>query len=144
MKKFSLLMCALVLLGAPLRAPAAGDAPGDDVREFYAWYVNTLNESKDVLGTKRDELRKFVTGRLLREIEGMKKGPDGLNGDYFLDAQDWDSEWGKNVTIDKVTVNDASGTVDVTLTGPKVGVRKLKVTVLKKKLRWKIDRVEGR
>ncbi len=140
MKKY-LLLIALFFGVAPF-AFAADEAPAKDVREFYDWYVRTAVQTEDILGTRRQELKKFVTGRLLREIDGMKKG-ESLSADYFLAAQDIDPDWAKNVTIESSNISEGRGTMDVTLTGAKMNT-KLRVSVVKKKQRWKVDRVESR
>ena len=56
------------------------------------------------------EMKRFATDRLLREIDKMKKGPDGLNGDYFLDAQDFDEQWAKKISVPNVKIEGAKAT----------------------------------
>ena len=139
----SLILLLVAALMAPFSAVLADEVPANHVRDFYAWYVRTLNENKDPIGDYRQEMRRFVTGRLLREIEGVKKGPDGLNGDYFVNAQDFDKEWEKNIAIENVDLKNDRGTMDVVLSGQQAGQKKLRVSVIKKPKGWKIDKVEG-
>jgi hypothetical protein len=85
-----------------------------------------------------------VTERLLNEIDKMVKGPDGLDGDYFLDAQDFDNLWAKNVTVSNLKVSGKNATAEVLLAGKGEMRRRLKVNLLNDGAAWKIDKVQGR
>lgn len=115
--------------------------PERTIREFYQWYVQTLVGGDDPLSKRRSELKRFATARLMREIDGMRKGPDGLNGDYFLDAQDFDGEWGKNIDVANVAIQGTRATADVQLTSREMGVKKLRITLLREQETWKVDKV---
>ena len=81
---------------------------------------------------------------MLKEIDKMVKGPDGLDGDYFVDAQDFDPLWAKNISIsDARTVGDKS-TAHVLLNGSKGMQKKLLVRLVKEHGIWKVDKVQGR
>jgi hypothetical protein len=100
---------------------AAG--PERVIRDFYGWYVQALVANQDPLGKRRGELSRYATARLLREIDKMRKGPDGLDGDYFLDAQDFDRAWAKNINVSHVVTKGTSATADVELKGSAAGTR---------------------
>ena len=74
----------------------------------------------------------------------MKKGPDGLDGDYFLDAQDFDNLWAKNITISDLKVSGRNATAEVRLTGKGEMRRRLSVSLVSDGRAWKIDKVQGR
>ena len=92
----------------------------------------------------RAEMQRFVTERLLKEIDKMVKGPDGLDGDYFLDAQDWDDLWAKNITVSNLKVSGKNATAEVLLAGKGEMRRRLKVSLVNDGAAWKIDQVQGR
>ncbi|MEN3332533.1 MAG: hypothetical protein V7641_1898 [Blastocatellia bacterium] len=139
-----LLMFGLTV--APSFAQAIGLAakvsePEAVIREFYHWYVHALKQNKEPLTGARTTLRKYVTLRLIREIDRMAKGPDGLDGDYFLDAQDWDKDWEKNIAVSNLVVKNTIATATVALTGEMN--RHLQLTLKQEAGAWKIDRVKG-
>jgi Protein of unknown function (DUF3828) len=126
-------------------AQAAGPAPGSPeavIQSFYKWYVHSLNQNSDPFEKQRPTLRKYVTQRLIAEIDKAIKGPDGLDGDYFLDAQDFDKDWEKNITVSSVLTTKTAATAQVTLNGAEM-TRKLKVTLKQEAGVWMIDKVAG-
>ena len=116
--------------------------PDAMIHEFYHWYVHALNQNKEPLTSQRTVMRKYVTLRLIREIDRMAKGPDGLDGDYFIDAQDWDKDWEKNITVSYLVVKNTTATATVALTGKEMS-RHLQLTLKQEAGAWKIDRVKG-
>ena len=92
-----LLICfACALSFAQAKGPAPG-SPDAVIRSFYKWYVHALNQNSDPFTKQRTIMRRYVSERLIQEIDKVAKGPDGLDGDYFIDAQDWDKDWEKNI-----------------------------------------------
>jgi hypothetical protein len=89
-------------------------------------------------------MKRFATGRLLREIGKMKQGPDGLDGDYFLDAQDFDDLWAKNISVSDLKITGGNATAEVLLAGKGEMRRRLKVYLVSDRASWKIDRAQGR
>lgn len=136
------LMAVWASAPASAQAIAVASSPDAVIREFYAWYVHEVLKDKDPLSKERMTMRKYVTLRLIREIDRMAKGPDGLDGDYFLDAQDFDDDWQKNITVSNLTVKYGTATATVALKGKEMN-RNLKVTLRHDSSGWKIDRVKG-
>ena len=137
-----LLMCFAC---APSFAQTRGPAPGSPdavIRSFYKWYVHALNQNSDPFTKQRTVLRRYVTERLIQEIDKVAKGPDGLDGDYFIDAQDWDKDWEKNIAVSSVVASKTSVSAQITLSGATMS-RKLRVTLKQERGAWKIDKVEG-
>jgi Protein of unknown function (DUF3828) len=139
----------LVLFALMVAAPSLAQAvavpdrtPEVVIREFYKWYVHALNQEKDPLTGERPVMRKYVTARLIAAIDRMAKGPDGLDGDYFIDAQDWDKEWEKNIAVSNVVVKPNFARANVTLTGPQMS-RHLQLMLKQEAGTWKVDRVRG-
>ena len=136
-------VAAAFLATGQIRAAEVGPTPEDCIRNFYHWYVTNLVANRDPL-TQRKEIRRYATERLLKEIDKMVKGPDGLDGDYFVDAQDFDPLWAKNISISDVkTVGDKSA-AHVLLNGAKGMQKKLAVHLVKEAGTWKVDKVQGR
>jgi tartrate dehydratase alpha subunit/fumarate hydratase class I-like protein len=149
MKSLFSVLALVVALGfcSAMRAAepstAAGSNPSDTIRSFYRWYVTELIANRNPMENRR-ELRRFATERLLKEIDRMKKGADGLGGDYFLDAQDFDNLWAKNISVLDVKITGMKATAEVLLAGQGEMRRRLKVSLVKDGTVWKIDKVQGR
>jgi hypothetical protein len=148
MSKLAISVCSLLVVCAALPLARAEEgkpaSPEQIIRQFYEWYVQAVVANDDPLTKRRAELKRFATDRLIREIDGMRKGPDGLDGDYFLDAQDFDAGWGKNITVANVTTKGTRTSADVQLKSREMGVKKLRVTLAQERGAWKVDKVEGR
>ena len=146
MKRIATLCCWVLGLGLlDLRTVAAETSatPEDCIRNFYRWYVTSLVANRDPL-KQRQEIRRYATERLLKEIDKMVKGPDGLDGDYFVDAQDFDPLWAKNISISAVKTQGDKSNAHVLLAGSKGMSKKLVVHLVKEAGTWKVDKVLGR
>jgi len=142
---FALVAATALSLPALAAEPAktAGATPEESIRGFYSWYVTALVANRDPL-KQRAEMKRFATDRLLKEIDKMKKGPEGLNGDYFLDAQDFDEQWAKKISVSNVKIEGAKAAAHVLLDGPEGMRKKLLVQLVNDAGGWKIDKVQGR
>jgi hypothetical protein len=138
---FALILIPAFSDGAQAAEPSKA-GPADTIRGFYHWYVSELIASRQP-EENRKEMARFVSEGLLNLIEKKKKGPDGLDGDYFLDAQDFDNLWAKNITVSNVRVSGRSATAEVLLTGRGEMRRQLKVSLTNDGAAWKIIRVWG-
>jgi hypothetical protein len=140
------ILATLVLSGpnsfASAQVPASPEAT---VQRFYAWYLHALNQNQDPLGKHQAELSKFVTQRLMRSLNRALKRPDGIDADFFIDAQDWDETWEKNISASKALIQGQQTTVSVTLKGgPAFGNKTLKVGLRKESGDWTIDSINDR
>src|SRR3954462_1155233 len=140
---FTLLSVVTVIVAGQVRAAGAGGTPEDCIRNFYHWYVTNLVANRDPM-KQHKEIRRYASERLLREIERMAKGPDGLDGDYFVDAQDFDPLWAKHITISAVETRGDRSDAHVLLEGAKGMRKKLIVHLVKESGTWKVDTVQGR
>ena len=138
-----LFIAVLVAITATL-APAIWPEknPAVAVRSFYSWYVSEVASGARPLEKERELMRKFVTDRLLNQIDKMPKGPGGLDGDFFLNAQEIDPEWGKNIAVGNTYIGKTTSKLSVILTGRKVGDRQFEVKMLFQEGAWKIDEVK--
>src|SRR5438045_612387 len=117
--------------------------PSGGIRSVYRRYGSALMGNEQPM-ENRKEMKHFVSERLLSEVDKMKRGPDGLDGDYFLDAQDFDNLWAKNITVSDLKVSGKNASAEVLLAGKGEMRRKLKVNLVSDGSAWKIDKVEGR
>ena len=140
----SLLTVAAALLATgQVRAAESLATPEDCIRNFYNWYVTTLVTNRDPM-KQRKEIRRYATEHLLKEIDKMEKGPNGLDGDYFVDAQDFDPLWAKNISISNLQTHGDKSSARVLLNGAKSMQKKLLVHLVKEGGTWKVDKVQGR
>jgi hypothetical protein len=136
---------ALLIVAAAFatgRAAESAATPEDCIRGFYKWYVTNLVANRDPM-KQRKEIRRYATERLLNEISKMKTGPDGLDGDYFTDAQDFDPLWAKNISLSAVKISGDKCNAHVVLDGAKGMRKKLVVDLVKEAGTWKVDKVRG-
>ncbi len=117
-------------------------SPAEAIRNFYAWYVHeTVNGSRP-LEKEREQMRNFVTDRLLSRIDKASKGRGGLDSDFFLNAQKVDPEWAKNIAVSNNYLGKTMSKLGVILTGGKLGDRQFEVKMLFQEGAWKIDEVK--
>ena len=145
MKRIAALLtvAAALLMTGQVRAAESVATPEDCIRNFYRWYVTNLVANRDPM-KQRKEIRRYATEQLLSEIDKMEKGPNGLDGDYFVDAQDFDPLWAKNISISNVKTLGDKSTAQVLLNGSKGMQKKLRVHLVKEAGSWKVDKVQGR
>jgi hypothetical protein len=140
---FSLIILIAIAAVCPIRAAEPAATPEDCIRNFYHWYVTNLVANRNPM-KQRGELRRYATERLLKEIDKMEKSPDGLDGDYFVDAQDFDPLWAKKISISEVKTTGEKSSAHVLLDGAKGMRKKLTVSLVKEGSTWKVDKVRGR
>ena len=137
-----LLLLALCLTASSLRAEDL--APAQVIRDFYRWYVAELVADRDPFEAGRADLERYISARWMKEIDTIRNGPDGLDADPFLSAQDFDKEWGNNVNVSEPVIKGEQATAEVELKGTEMGSQKLSVKLMQEKGAWKIDGVEGK
>jgi hypothetical protein len=150
MKRIGLLVVVIIAATFCRATEAAEPAkslssnPAETIRGFYHWYVTELIANRDPM-SNRTELKHFATARLLNELGKMKRGPEGLNGDYFVDAQDFDNQWAKKISVSNVQINDKNASAEVMLKGATTDMnRRLKLNLVLEAGTWKVDKVQGR
>lgn len=92
---------ATVAAAAPGMAETAPSAthmltPAATARNFYAWYVGAINDDKVAVN---DTVRypRFVTRTLRDKVRRLMNAPDGLDADYYIQAQDYDDDWATQI-----------------------------------------------
>lgn len=140
---------SLALAGATIVAPLAAQAGPEQIvkqrtRAFYGWYVGQIKREKSPLAN-RAVMRSYVSRRLEKWLYSPAFQEYGA--DYFLDAQDFDSDWDKaRAAIVRRKGNTA--TVQAFLGRPKppgkgMGVHSLSLKWVRENGVWKIDRVNN-
>jgi hypothetical protein len=139
----AVLVIATALGGGLARAAETATTPEDCIRNFYRWYVTSVAANREPL-QQRNEMKRYATDRLLKEIDKKAKSGDGLGADYFINAQDVDPLWAKNISISDVRTQGNKSTAHVVLKGrSKEMRRKLVVHLVNDGTTWKVDKVEG-
>ena len=129
---------------ARVRAQGESTPPERVLRDFYQWYVGQLVAERDPFTDGRAEMKRYASDRLLRQLDKARKREGGVGSDPFLDAQDVDKQWAKNITVATPEVKGDKATANVELKGTEMGTQKLKVSLVQENGSWKIDKVESR
>jgi hypothetical protein len=124
---------------APSKNP---QSPEETVEAFYKWYVHALRQNREPLTQDEATLKKYVTSALIARIKKQMNSPDGLEADYFLQAQDYLDDWETNVSAAKAMIKGTVATTRVTLGAKDDSKHKLKVSLSKQGEEWKISRVQ--
>ena len=141
------LFAGVLVLVSMLAVPAAraqdtGGAPKPEsvIREFYQWYVQTVDANRSPMMDEPAKLKRYATAGMLRRIEKLAKNQE-LGADPFLQAQDVDNGWAKNNKVSNPKVAGNVATANVELKGSEM-TQKLAVTLRQESGAWKIDKVD--
>ena len=138
-----LVLAAGLLLTSLVTVPAQSGSPETQARNFYAWYLHELNADRSPIQNSAG-LRKYVTARMVGAIERALQRENGIDADIFIDAQDFDSAWEKNITSSKAVITGGRSSLTITLKGgPAFGTKRLRLVLKKEAGVWKIDSVNG-
>jgi hypothetical protein len=141
-KNYTLVVLMIVMFACALPVPASAStsasivaAPEEVVQQFYRWYLHTLNAHKQPL-KQQAMLHKWVTRATLAALNKAERAGE-LDADWFLDAQDFNDEWERNINPSKATVRGNNATLLLTLGGQN-WTHKLKITLKREGGGWKI------
>jgi hypothetical protein len=114
------------------------------VREFYQWYLRSLKRDEDPFGQGLTTMRRYVSNDLITELQRQRNSPDGMEFDYFLQAQDWGEDWETNVSVTGTELRGTTATTVAAL-GPRESVlqQRLRVTLRQQADGWRITAVEN-
>ncbi len=133
----------LSMLAVPVaRAQESGVAakPEAVIREFYKWYVQTVSANRSPMMDEPAKLKRYATAGMLRRIDKLAKDQE-LGADPFLQAQDSDEAWAKNIKVSDPKIAGNVATAKVELKGREM-THKLAVTLRQESGAWKIDKVD--
>jgi hypothetical protein len=140
-------LCLLLLLHLTMPRAVAAQAQSNDVpvqtavspeevvQQFYRWYLHALNGNKQPL-KQGAMLHKYVTRGTIQAVKKAEQAGE-LDADWFLDAQDFNFEWERNIETSKATVRAGTATLLLTLGGGE-WTHKLKITLKREDKVWKI------
>lgn len=139
----ALLLVAAVGAGAESAPSSPTQTIQQSVGDFYRWYLGALKKSRDPLNDPKEErtLRKYVAPALIAAVKKKAASPDGLDADYFLQAQDYLDDWETHVMVAEPRIDRDSATVIVVL-GVEGGERqRLLLSLARTAESWKIRKV---
>lgn len=125
-----------VKAGTPLAPDATASA-------FYNWYLHSLSTDRDPLRDDKIQLSAYVSKALIKEIERQINSANGLDADYFIQAQDYFDDWLTHISVTKPAINGDTASVVVTLGATKESSWKLAVALKKECGIWKIRKVRA-
>src|SRR6266404_3702112 len=102
------------------RVYSVGSTPAGAVRMFYGWYVHEVMNGAKPLKQERTEMRKFVTERLLTEIDNRHKLAGRIALEPLSNTRAIDSDWGRNIAVGSL-YGGRIARVSVILTGHRRG-----------------------
>ncbi len=129
----------LAVLACAMSVPVSAStdtAPEEVVQQFYRWYLHTLNANKQPI-KQQATLHKWVTRATIAALNKAERAGE-LDADWFLDAQDFNSEWERNINTSKATIRANTATLLLTLKGEN-WTHKLKITLKREDGGWKIS-----
>lgn len=116
-------------------------APEASVSAFYKWYLKSMAANKNPLIDDRANLGKYVSSALIKEIDKQMHSPEGLDADYFIQAQDYLDDWESNIVMSKTEIKGKSASMLVTLGATKESRYRLALTLVKEGDVWKIRKI---
>ena len=125
-------------------ASVAEAGPRAVAGRFYSWYLGALAANRDPLRDDEATLARQVSAALMAEIRKKIASPDGLEADYFIQAQDYGEDWLHHIAVSPPKAVGAATQVDVDLGAAKATRQRLLVTLVQEGGAWKIRKVTAR
>lgn len=121
--------------------PPAADEPRTMVKSFYSWYIAHFIKDQDPLHNDSKTVARYVSAELVKEIEGKIHSPDGLEADYFLQAQDYQDDWAGNISVSASHIAGLAATNDVILGATPATLQRLRIRLINESGTWRIRTV---
>jgi ABC-type transporter MlaC component len=137
------ILVVAVAVQVGLAQPKAARAR-ETVTSFYEAYLQALAQNRDPFTQDKAFVKRYVAASLIAEIDKQIKSPDGLEADYFLQAQDFLDEWKGHISVAEAAGAVKAGVaVTVVTLGTKASSEyRLKVRLKKETGGWKISHVQ--
>ena len=90
------------------------------VSEYYKWYLVQISSNKDPINDDLYTIEKYVSKELIKEIKQKMNSQDGLEADYFIQAQDYLDDWINNIYVTKPVIKNNMAKLIVTLGNSKI------------------------
>jgi Protein of unknown function (DUF3828) len=136
------LLCAggAIALAQGTSGPPA-EQPDTTVAAFYKWYLHEMSLNHTPVTDNSKKLGIYASAALLREINRRMNSPNGMDADYFIQAQDYLDDWLDNIQTSDTKVQVASATTVVTLGKKPDNIYRLAVGLVRETGTWKIRSV---
>ena len=118
---------------------AFADAKGQ-AAEFYGWYLGRIAADDPPSLSEGTDLKRYVSSARLRKLNRQFNSPDGMDNDYFIQAQDYLDSWIKYIAVIPISESAKRAQLRVQL-GEGDELYKLRVIAVKEGGEWKIDMV---
>lgn len=140
MKRLCMISGLFLLLASVGPMQVAAATPETVIKDFYKWYINTVEAGIDPFKKGRPTLQRYVTLRLIRQIERAEA--NGSDADAFIQSQEWDAAWANSVLVSNLISKPAIVTAIVTF-DKATSYPRVQVTLVKDAGVWKIDRIKN-
>lgn len=140
MKRLALLISISLAIGLSVAAQTPEKTPGAVIKNFYVWYIQAIDAGTDPFIKGRKTLLKYVTLRLVKQIEHAEA--KGADVDVFLYTQEFDAAWADKATVNYLRLKGATGTAIVTFDAT-TNYPRVRVALVKDAGVWKIDGVKN-
>ena len=140
--QFLFIMSFLLPAGQLAHAAEIARPPEAVVSEFYKWYMKEVAADRNPLLDKSKALSNHVAASLLQQIKRKLSSMDGMEDDYFMQAQDYLDDWVTSIAVAAPTVNGDVAKVTLTLGATDQSRSELDVTLRREKAEWKITQVQ--
>lgn len=140
MKRLALLTSTILVMGLSVAAQTGEKSPGAVIKNFYQWYIRAIDAGTDPFVKGRKTLLKYVTPRLVKQIERAEA--NGEDVDVFTYTQEFDASWADKATVTNVRLKGAMATAIVTFDAT-TNYPRVSVTLVKESGAWKIDKVKN-
>jgi hypothetical protein len=142
---FAIAWALLVFSGQSFAKPVQTEstrAASATVTAFYKWYLHELKADREPLQDGRAALARYVSRPLLREIDHRMRSAEGMDVDYFIQAQDYLDDWENHIVATNAELTAAGASVVVELGAANEDRRRLAISLAKEGRTWKIRQVE--
>jgi len=138
---FISLVCGQLFANPSAAETSSIENPEVVTTKFYKWYLRSIAQNHDPLTDDKAGLAAYVSTTLIHEIESKQNSAEGLDQDYFIQAQDYLDDWESNVSAKSQPINGATDEVVVTLGASKDSTYLLGVTLIQENKTWKIRKI---
>lgn len=139
MKNSTIAITLMAIISFAGTVRAAPQTPDSVIKDFYKWYITTIDSGVEPTVKGRPTLKRYITARLLKQVDREEKFDDA-DTDSILPTQEWDKTWANTVKVSKLVVKGMTATAVVTFRSE--SYPRLLVALVKETGVWKIDRVK--
>lgn len=136
-----LMMCASAMFATAAHGAAPPIRAEVSTQAFYQWYLSELSGDRDPFSDHPQQYGAHVSQALVKEISTAMNSAEGLDADYFLQAQDYLDDWLGSINTSVISHHPNSALVLVTLGRDKETIRRLRITLIVENGAWKIRKV---